>query len=133
MANLIGIQDQVDGMRNLVVRVDIKGDGSTANESVSVAETALKNCGEFRLDRITGRLEGFTANLEWEGPTPVEFLQIPDDDQIDWNYQSVGGLINPKVANYTGDVKLNIIGLAAGEVGSLLLHFIKKRIDPRIP
>ena len=133
MANLVGIQDQVDGERNLVVRIDIEGDGSSATESITVAETALKNCTEFRLDRVTGRLEGFVASLEWEGTSPVTFLRIPDDDQIDWNYRSVGGLVNPKIAGYTGDVKLNIAGLAVGGVGSLLLHFIKKRIDPVIP
>ena len=133
MANLVGIQDQVDGPRHLVVRVDITGDGSSATESVTVAETALKNCEEFRLDRITGRLAGFSGNLEWEGTTPVEFLQIPDGADMERNFTSVSGETNPKVAGYTGDVKLNLAGLAAGEKGSLLLHFVKKRISPRIP
>ena len=81
MANIIGIQDLVDGPRHLHVKVDIQGDGS-GDDTVVIADAGLKNCGEFRLDGIWGRLEGFTAHLEWAGATPVTFLQVPNDDEI---------------------------------------------------
>jgi len=127
MANIVGIQDLVDGPRNLHVKIDIEGDGS-GDDTVPVAEAALKNCGEFRLDRIWGRLEGFSAHLDWAGDTTVPFLQIPDDDEIRMDWFRQGGITNPKVAGYTGDVNLVTVGLGAGEVGTITLEFVKKRI-----
>ena len=127
MANIITMREY-DGERNLVVEIDIQGDGSTPNESVVVAETALRGCDEFRLDEITARFGPFTAHLEWDGTTKVTFLHIPENELFWQSWRNTGGKTNPKVANYTGDVNLVFDDLGPGEVGSMTLHFVKKRI-----
>lgn len=125
MANIIGIQELVNGERNYHIKIDIEGDGST-DETVPIAEVAYLECGEVRLDKIWANLGAFTAHLDWAGATNVPFLQIPASMEIQHDWTCQGGLTNPKVANYTGDVNLVTVGLGAGEKGTIALHFVKK-------
>lgn len=127
MANIIGIHEIVNGPRNLVLNIDIEGDGS-ADETIPIAEADLHNCGTFRLDQVWAHLAGFEAYLEWDGPSKVKFLHIPQDMEIDQCFRRQGGITNPKMANYTGDVNLVTDGLGAGETGSIFLHFVKKEV-----
>ena len=128
MANIIGIQELVNGPRNYFIKVDIEGDGSGEEDEFPLVEVSLLGCNEVRLDRVWARFEGFSGHLEWDGTTKVPFLQIPDDDDVTMDWSRQGGLTNPKMANYTGDVNLVTSGLGAGEVGTMTLHFIKKDI-----
>lgn len=125
MANIIGIQELVNGPRNYHVKIDIEGDGS-GDETAPVAEVDYLECGSVRLDRIFASLGAFSAHLDWDGATKVPFVQIPASNPIDvdWSYQ--GGLTNPKMANYTGNVNLVTVGLGAGEKGTITLEFVKK-------
>ena len=127
MANIIGIQEIVNGPRNYVIKVDIEGDGAGDEEGLPLAEVGYLECGTVRLDRIWASLTGFTASLSWDGPTEIPFLQIPSGVEINKAWE--GGLPNPKVANYTGNVNLTTDGLGASEKGTMTLHFTKKDIQ----
>ena len=129
MANIIGIQEINNGPRHYFIRVDIEGDGSGDETQFQLVDTSIINCDNVRLDKVWASLVGFSAHLEWDGATKIPFLQIPDGDPIDPKWCPEGGIPNPKMANYTGDVNLVTSGLGAGEVGTMTLHFIKKGVE----
>jgi len=139
MTNLFAIQEQVDGPRNLVLKVDISGDGTSELDELLV-EVGAFGCGEVRLDAIQGNIiadpgenpadDSFVIDLIWDGPTQAPLFTIPPSLDINYDWSKTGGLINPKVANYTGDVRLVTRGLGNNESASLQFHFVKKRLNP---
>jgi hypothetical protein len=126
MANIIGIQEIVNGPRNYVVKIDIEGDGAGDETDFELIQADYLECDNVRLDKFWSSLVGFSASLIWDGPTPVPFLQIPAGFDISQDLTDSGGWPNPKVANYTGNVSLATSGLGAGEKGTMELHFTKK-------
>jgi len=128
MANIVAIQELVNGPRNYVIKLDIEGDGSSDIDEPLV-EVGSLNCTEVRLDAITGHVDGFDLNLEWDGTTKAPLFAIPNSLTSPLNYKWADGLINPKVANYTGDVRMTSSGLEAGEKASLQFHFVKKHYE----
>ena len=131
MANLAAIQELVNGPRNLVLKLDIEGDGSGEIVNGALVEVGALNCTEVRLDRVQGTVDGFDINLTWDGTTTAPLFNIPGskDSRISEDWTKTGGLINPKVANYTGDVSMNTTGLESGEKASLQFHFVKKHYE----
>ena len=134
MANLVAIQELENGPRNLRLKVDIEGDGSSEFTNELLVEVGAFNCTEVRLDSIQGNLDGFYIRLEWDGTTKAPLFVIPNAlhsyIDLDWAHgHKTVGLINPKVANYTGDVVMTSIGLESGETASLVFHFIKKQYE----
>ena len=131
MPNIVAIQELVNGPRNLVLKVDIEGDGQSVEIDQSLVEVGNYNCGEVRLDKLQGQCESFFVDLIWDGTTEAPLFTIIDSQtDFDYDWSKFGGLINPKVANYTGDVLLRTrgFGTAEGLKGSMTLHFVKKRI-----
>ena len=130
MANIVAIQELVNGPRNLVLKLDIEGDGSNEIDE-KLVEVGAYDCTEVRLDGIRGHVDGFDLNLVWDGTTRAPLFKIPNSlhSYIDLNWANIGGLINPKVANYTGDVAITSNGLESGEVASLEFHFVKKHYE----
>lgn len=126
MANIIGIQEIVNGPRNYVIKVDIEGDGAGDETDFELIQADYLECDNVRLDKVWASLVGFSASLEWDGPTRIPFLQIPAGFDISHDWSDSGGLPNPKVANYNGNVNLVTSGLGAGEKGTMILHFKKK-------
>ena len=129
MANIIGVQEINNGPRHYFIRVDIEGDGSGDETQFELVDVDLINCKEVRLDKAWASFTGFFGHLEWDGATKIPFLQIPDGEPIDPSWIPEGGLPNPKVANYTGNVNFVTDGLGAGELGTMTLHFIKKGVE----
>ncbi len=131
MPSIATVQELVNGARHLVLKVDIEGDGVTEIEDTLV-EVGAYNCREVRLDSIKGNIDIFALDLTWDGPTEAALFTIGNEtaqtDFINLDWSKTGGQINPKVANYTGDVNMTTRGLGNGEKASLEFHFIKKRI-----
>ena len=129
MANLVAIQELENGPRNLILKVDVEGDGSGEFTNELLVEVGAYDCTEVRLDKIQGHVDGFDINLEWDGTTKAPLFKIPNSlhSYLDmgWN----GGLRNPKVANFTGDVVMTSNGLESGEIASLRFHFVKKHYE----
>ena len=130
MANIVAIQELVNGPRHLVIKLDVEGDGNSEFSEMLV-EIGNYDCTEVRLDGIKGHVDGFDINLTWGGTTEAPLFKISDalHSYIDLDWSKTGGLINPKVANYTGDVNMTSTGLEQGEIASLEFHFIKKHYE----
>ena len=125
MANIIGLHEVLNNNRHLHIQVDIEGDGS-GDERVTIGNPSLHSCTDFRVDRVHGQLEGFNAYLEWEGATRVPTMHMLNDDYFDLHPKQ--GVVNPRVANWTGAINLVTDGLTAGEVGSISVELFKKGI-----
>ena len=126
MANIIGVQEIVNGPRHYHIKVDIEGDGAGDEVEFPLVDVAYLDCGEVRLDYAWASLKGFDATLSWDGPTEIPFLQLQSGVEI--NQSDCCGMPNPKMANYTGNVNLTTSGLGASEKGTMILHFVKKDI-----
>ena len=131
MPNVVAIQELNNGPRNLVLKLDIEGDGVTELEEFLV-EVGNYTCDEVRLDGVQGHMDTFSLDLVWDGPTEAHLFTVNGDldfDQYDWSRH--GGLTNPKVAGYSGDVLMRSRGLGNGEIASLVFRFVKKRKNTR--
>ena len=127
MPNITAIQELVNGPRHLVLKLDIEGDGSSEIDSTLVA-VGNYGCEEVRLDSIKGQTSGFQLVLEWDGSTRAPLTVVEPGNYIDLAWGRDHGLVNPKVTNYTGDVRMTTIGLDNSDTASLTLHFFKKRL-----
>ena len=127
MPNIAAIQELNNGPRHLVLKLDIEGDGVSEIDEPLV-QVLNYDVGEVRLDAIQGNMDTFSLDLVWGGPTEAPLFTIPGDLDLDYDWSSHGGLTNPKVAGYSGDVNMRTRGLGNGETASLTLHFFKKRI-----
>ncbi len=130
MPNIVAIQELVNGPRHLVLKLDVVGDGS-GDIDEKLVEVEAFDCTEVRLDSIKGHVDGFDINLEWDGTTRSPLFLIPNalHSYLDLDWSKTSGLINPKVANFTGDVVISSIGLESGEKASLEFHFVKKHYE----
>jgi len=128
MPNIAAIQELNNGPRHLVLKLDIEGDG-VGEIDEPLVEVGAFACEEVRLDAIQGNMDTFSLDLIWDGPTEAPLFTIPGDLDLNYNWRHHGGLVNPKVAGYSGDVTMRTRGLGNGETASLTLHFFKKRID----
>ena len=125
MANTVAIQEIHNGDRNYVLKVDIVGDGASEIDELLV-DVGDIGSDTVRLDKVKGSAKGFDLILEWDGPTKAPLLFVDADNYIDFDYRSTGGHPNPKVASYTGHVRMTTSGLGAGERGSFQFDFVKK-------
>jgi len=127
MANIVAVQELVNGPRNLVLKLDIEGDG-IAEVDEQLVEVGAYGCGEVRLDSIQGNMDTFSLDLTWDGQTEAPLFSVPGDLDVNYDWTKTGGLINPKTNGYSGDVNMATRGLGNGEKASLQFHFVKKRL-----
>lgn len=130
MANTIVKTTLVDGAKNLVVLVNIAGDGSgEENGTLLIDRSAYANTAGLKLvmRKIEGDLSGFTARLLFDATTDLEIAQLPDAHQFCYDWKKIGGLASPKAgAGYNGDVLISTLGLGAGDRGTFTLEMWKK-------
>ena len=131
MANIVAIQEQVNGVRHLELKVDIEGDGSGEIDEILV-DVGEWGGSEVSLGWVRGQINGFSLNLQWDGPTLAPLRELLPDNYIDFNWEREQRLTNPKVAGYDGNVRMTSVGLESGERGSLNFGFYKKRINSRV-
>lgn len=126
----IDLQTIQDGERNVIVHADIAGDADPdlANETVIDVSALVPVPDEVKIRRVWASLHGFTAVLLWNADTNKEFLAIPDGDDIEHNYQEIGGLINDAGTGKNGDVLVTTNGSAAGDHGTIIIWAQKKGI-----
>ena len=126
MVNTVTKQTLVDGERNLVVKVQISGDGSgeeTDTNLVNISEYSLPNA-TCKIKRIKATLVGFSMQLIWDADADVKAADVPSGEN-DMDYASWGGLINNAGVGVTGDILFTTLGLGSGDEGSIILEMVK--------
>ncbi len=126
MANVVAISEINNGPRNYSFTVNIVGDGSNQLTHEPLLDAGLLGIDTVSIWRVTGHASGFDMILEWGGTTNAVAMEIPDGIELDYDFSRIGGLKNPRVANYSGDLCLTTVGMAAGEEAFLLLECKKK-------
>lgn len=130
MVNTVTNQILNDGERNLIVKVQISGDGS-GEESARLlidVSTFANAPGEVKIRRITGDLVGFSAQLLWDADIDVKIVDLNSTGEIDLNYTRFGGLINDAGSGKTGDIMLTTSGLGSGDEGTIILEMWKRGV-----
>jgi len=128
MANSIVKQTLIDGSRKLIVKINIKGDG-TGEETNLVLIDASSYTPAFTdasLRLVHANLNGFTCDLIWDATVNVDILHVADYES---NYlkEEIGlGLPNNAGAGKTGDILLSTIGLGANDHGTIILELNKR-------
>lgn len=119
------LQTIVNGERNVVIKGHIVGTAVELTNELFVDASAL-GATDLKLTRVIAELDGFSAILLWDATANVEITQLVNDQEIDQDYESFGGLINNSGAGKTGDVLITTVGAAVGTDGTVILH-LKKR------
>lgn len=133
MANVVASRILNDGPRNYVVWVNMEADGSGDEVHFPIAQASQADCDHFTIKSIKGTVLGeFGLRLDFDGATKVPFLntQVPSvpgqTESLDLDYYHTGGIPDPQMANYTGDIVLSTDGFtAAGDAAQFQIHMTK--------
>lgn len=123
---IVTMQEQVNGARNYSVTVNITGDGAEANETI--VDTGYLNIDTVSIWRIQGQADTFAVRLLWAGSQGNAVAWEQNGGRFWFDFEKTGGIKNPRAPGYTGDLILQTIGLAAGEVGALQIDMKKKGV-----
>lgn len=129
MANTVDVQILEEGLRNLVIKLTIKGDGTgDENDTVIIDPASFLNADDLKAMKVTpGSVLGFDIKFLYEGsPTSLEFavFSAGTNEEIDWT--PAGGNING-VTGKTGKILLTTVGLSVDDVAVVTLYFKKRR------
>ena len=120
-----------DGARNLVVKLQLVGDGSDVTALQVINASAYSNPvpgvgASLKLMKVVWALDSFIATLLWDADSDIEFLTLQGEGMMD--YTDIGGLINNAGTGITGDIMMTTVGNAAGEDGTIVLHMKKRAV-----
>jgi hypothetical protein len=137
MAHAITTQTFVDGSRDTIIKVNIKGDGSSGELSNSIifdASAYLTQSTDNKLYRIQYCLNGFSAELLWDATSNVPLISLAKDHPMDHDFFDhcfgFGGIVNNGAAGRTGDILITTLGLASTTLDGFIIFYIKEREVP---
>src|SRR3990167_3607174 len=116
-----------DGERNLVVQLTGISDGTgqeTNERKIDVSELSPP-CAAFKSRKISYNVSYGAVKLTWDAMVPVDFLLL--DGQGEFDYCSMGGLVNSGGDTKTGDLLLSTIGFELNSTYSILIEAVKKQ------
>lgn len=115
MAHTLTTQILEQGMKFVVIKVNIKGDGASGELAKEILFDAsayslkIKN----KLCDISYVLNGFSAELFWDATTDVPLLSLAKDFHFKECFiREMGGLRNNAGDGVTGDILISTLGLA---------------------
>ena len=124
MASSFTVTDILDGSRNTVVKIDIVGTTTSELTGAKIYDvSSYLNTGTSKMiQRIEYCLNGFSAELVWEGTPDLPLLSLAVDHQADIDFYKAGYLNNSGVTAKTGCILMNTSGLSTGGNGYIILH-----------
>lgn len=129
MADTVDTMTVFNGRRKLVVRMTNASDGTGESAVVKVDKSTFTGPnglepGRLVVERIVGTVDGMQARLFWDHTTDDEIAFIAGQVDLDW--RSAGGLVDPASTGGTGDILLTTSGHTSGDSYSLTLYLRKK-------
>lgn len=132
MADTVNVQVIADDIRNYVVKLSCKSDGTgeSAVTKVDISTLAGPVPGvapdSLALREVQYDIQGFTSiELFYDADTDDELLKISGNGYMFWGHQ--GNVQDPESTGATGDIKLTSNGAVNGATYDMTLHFIKKQ------
>jgi len=135
MAHTVNTQVLVDGSKHTIIKVTIKGDGSSgelSNYVIYDASAYTAGSTKPKLDRIQYCLNGFSGELFWDATLNISLISIDQDISEDMDFTDTGGLIDNAGAGRTGDILLTTTGLASSSKDGYIIFYINQREVPVI-
>jgi len=118
-----------DGPRNLILLINIVGDGlgELTNALLVDRSTFAPTDGtKSRVDKVEGNLDGFSATLSFDATADLVFAALPADDLFSYDWWEEGGISSNKAgAGANGDILLTTVGTAANERGTFTIWIRK--------
>lgn len=118
-----------DGPRNLILLVNIVGDGlgELTNALLVDRSTFVPTDGtKTRVDKIEGNLDGFSATLSFDATADLVFVALPAGNLFNYDWREEGGISSNKAdAGANGDVLLTTLGTGANERGTFTIWMRK--------
>jgi hypothetical protein len=135
MAHTVTTQTFVDGSRETIIKVNIKGDSLTATELVKSvifdASSYTTASTENKLYRIQYCLNGFDAELFWDASTDIPLISLTADHPHEHEFfnggEGFGGIPNNSTSGKTGDILITTNGLASSTKDGFIIFYIKER------
>lgn len=132
MANTITKTTLLNGSRNLVVLVNVLGDGSGEETNLLLIDrSSYVNDNDDAgtavvVDKVEGNLGGFTATLSFDATADLPIAALPNGYPFCFKWAKAGGLNSSLAgAGANGDILLTTAGLGSGERGTFTL-FLRK-------
>lgn len=139
MANIIKAETLEEGIRNVVIRITIKGDGTGDEAETVVIDPATFaspiDSNNVKVMKITpGSVRGFDVAFIYESTDSAQSLELASfvagtNEEIDWT--PGGGNIN-LVPGATGKILMTTTGLSVGDV-AVITFYLKKRSNSLKP
>jgi len=130
VANTLSKTTIEDGQKNLIVQVDIIGDGSGDESATLLIDVSTYGdlhgvtCSGVVLEKLQSTLEGFTARLLWDATTDVSAVFLGQGPtKLCW--EAEGGRTNNAGTGKTGDLLITTTNLGSGDQGTLILEMRK--------
>lgn len=130
MANTITKTTLIDGPRNLVILVNILGDGSGEESATTLVDRsafAPTDGTEIVVEKIEGYLASHTIALAFDATADLVFARLPSDDYFCFDWCKIGGVSSNKAgAGAVGDIVFTTAGLGSGDAATFYLHLRKQ-------
>lgn len=127
MADAVASQTLVDGPRNVVMKFTNTSDGTGESAVLKVDVSALSGApAAVRIDMIEYVTNGMGVNVLWDATTPVLAAHLVQNFSDTLKFKKFGGIVNPKAAGWTGDIKFTTVGHTASDQYTVILHMVKK-------
>lgn len=129
MADAVQTNVLANGDKNYVVQFLNTSDGTGESAVVKVDISGLTFADgsiptSMTLMEIQWNIQGFTAiNMLWDATTDDEIVILNGNGYK--NFESSGGLKDPRSTGYTGDVLLTTVGAAAAATYDIVAKFKK--------
>lgn len=131
MAHTVTTQTIVDGSRNKIIKINIKGDSGTATELVKAviydSSAYVGDTTENKLMEVEYGLNGFSAELFWDATADIPLVSLVKDFADYQKFWKEGGIPNNGAAGRTGDILITTTGLASSTNDGYIKLYIKQR------
>ncbi len=135
MAHAVIVQTILDGRKNTIIKVTIKGDGASGELSNAVLfdASAYKTASLYnKIMQIEYQLNSFSAELLWDATSKVAALSLAKDHPHKIDFENIGGLVNNAGSGRTGDLLITTTGLSAKTYDGYIVLYMKERKVPYI-
>lgn len=126
MANTVTINKILNGPKDAIINLVLKGDGTGDETATVFADVSDLGCTNVRIAQIWPALQGFSVNILGDATTDLPMLEITEytDPQ---DFRAFGGIKNTAIGTTgaTGDLVFTTLSLSNGDKGNIVFHLRK--------
>jgi hypothetical protein len=122
LADAVTSQILVDGARNTVMKFTNISDGSGESAVAKVTVSNLVGApSRVAIKRIQAVTFGMGIDILWDATTDVIAYHVPENQFVDHDFTSFGGIPNNAGAGVTGNILFTTVGAAANDRYTIIL------------